>query len=196
MKFELPPLPYPKNALEPYMSRETVEYHYEKHHRGYLAKLQKAIEGTPEQEKSLEEIILSSAGSVFNNAAQVWNHTFFWNCMDPEGGGEPGGDVKLGLCEAFGSFDKFRERFIEVGASHFGSGYVWLIVDRDHALRVVSTANADNPLTKQQIPLLTCDVWEHAYYLDHRNTRAQYLETFLRRLVNWEWIAASLEEAA
>jgi Fe-Mn family superoxide dismutase len=196
MKFELPALPYSKNALEPYMSRETLEYHYEKHHRAYLAKLQKAIEGKPEAEKSLEEIILSSEGSVFNNAAQVWNHNFFWNCMDPKGGGEPGGDIGLGLRDAFGSFDKFREQFVEVGSSRFGVGYVWLIADRDHSLRVVSTANADNPLTKQQIPLLTCDVWEHAYYLDHRNRRAEYLETFLRRLVNWERIAASLKEAA
>jgi Fe-Mn family superoxide dismutase len=196
MKFELPPLPYPKHALEPHMSRETLEYHYEKHHRGYLAKLQKAIEGTPEGEKSLEEIILSSKGSVFNNAAQVWNHTFFWSCMDPKGGGEPGGDIAVRLRDAFGSFDTFREQFVEVGASRFGSGYVWLISDRDHALRVISTADAVNPLTKQQVPLLTCDVWEHAYYLDHRNRRAEYLNTFVRRLVNWERIAASLKKAA
>lgn len=196
MQFELPPLPYSKSALEPHMSRETIEYHYEKHHRGYLAKLQQAIEGKPEERKSLEEIILSSEGGVFTNAAQVWNHTFFWNCMDPEGGGEPGGDLALALQHDFGSFDKFREQFIEAGSSRFGSGYVWLIADRDHTLRVVSTANADNPLTRHQTPLLTCDVWEHAYYLDFRNKRAEYLETFLRRLVNWDRIADSLKEAA
>ena len=196
MKFELPPLPYAKHALEPHMSRETVEYHYEKHHRGYLAKLQKAIDGTPEAEKSLEDIILSSEGSVFNNAAQVWNHTFFWNCMDPRGGGEPGGDIAVGLRDAFGSFDSFRKQFVEAGTSRFGSGYVWLILDRDRRFRITSTRNADTPLTQQEIPLLTCDVWEHAYYLDHRNRRAEYLDTFLRRLVNWDRIGVSLKEAA
>jgi superoxide dismutase, Fe-Mn family len=196
MKFELPPLPYPKNALEPHMSRETVEYHYEKHHRGYLTKLQAAIEGTPEAERGLGEIVLSSKGSVFNNAAQVWNHTFFWNCMEPKGGGDPGGEIGHRLRDGFGSFDKFRLEFIEAGASRFGSGYVWLVGDRDGALRVTSTANADNPLTKHQVPLLTCDVWEHAYYLDYRGGRADYLKAFLGQLVNWERVADSLERLA
>jgi superoxide dismutase, Fe-Mn family len=196
MKFELPPLPYAKNALEPHMGRETLEYHYEKHHRGYLTKLQKAIEGTPQASKSLEDIILSSDGSVFNNAAQVWNHTFFWNCMEPKGGGQPGGDVAHWLKDGFGSFDKFREQFIDAGTGRFGSGYVWLILDKNRHMRIVSTPNAENPLTQGQTPLLTCDVWEHAYYLDHRNARAKYLEVFLSHLVSWDHLAAFLKKAA
>ena len=196
MTFDLPPLPYAKTALEPYMSRETLEYHYEKHHRGYLAKLEEALAGKLEADQSLEDILLSSQGAVFNNAAQVWNHNFFWSCMDPKGGGEPGGEIAAGLRDAFGSFDKFRQEFVGAGVSRFGSGYVWLILDRDHALRIVSTANADNPLTKQQVPLLTCDLWEHAYYLDHRNRRAEYIDAFLRHLINWDRIATSLREAA
>jgi Fe-Mn family superoxide dismutase len=196
MKLELPPLPYAPNALEPHMSRETVEYHYEKHHRGYLTKLQAAIEGTPEAAKSLEDIILSSQGSVFNNAAQVWNHTFFWNCMEPNGGGDPGGEIGHRLRDGFGSLEKFRQVFIEAGTSRFGSGYVWLIGDRDGGLRVTSSANADNPLTQHQVPLLTCDVWEHAYYLDYRSARADYVKTFLAQLVNWDRVEDSLEKFA
>jgi Fe-Mn family superoxide dismutase len=178
------------------MSRETVECHYEKHHRGYLTKLQNAIAGTPEAERNLEEIILAAKGSVFDNAAQVWNHTFFWHCMEPGGGGEPGGDLGHRLRDAFGSFGAFREAFLTAGGSCFGSGYVWLIADHDGALRVVSTANADNPLTRREVPLLGCDVWEHAYYLDHRNARDQFLATFVDRLVHWDRIAESLQNAA
>jgi Fe-Mn family superoxide dismutase len=196
MRFALPPLPYPKSALEPFMSRETIEYHYEKHHRGYLTKLEAAIAGTPEAERSLEDLVRSSEGSVFNNAAQVWNHTFFWNCMEPGGGGEPGGDLAHRLRDAFGSFASFRDAFVTAGTSCFGSGYVWLIADGDGALRVVATANADNPLTKRQVPLLGCDVWEHAYYLDHRHARGTFLETFVDRLVHWDRIGESLRKAA
>jgi Fe-Mn family superoxide dismutase len=196
MKFELPPLPYAKNALEPHMGRETLEYHYEKHHRGYLAKLEEAIQGTPQAKKSLEDIIRSSKGPVFNNAAQVWNHTFFWNCMEPKGGGEPGGDVAHLIRESFGSFADFRDQFIDSGESHFGSGYVWVILGDHRDLRIVTTANADNPLTKDLTPLLTCDLWEHSYYLDHRNERAKYLEVFLRHLVNWDRMASCLKRAA
>jgi Fe-Mn family superoxide dismutase len=192
MKFELPPLPYAREDLEPHMGRETLELHYEKHHRGYLEKLRKAIEGKPEAEKSLEEIIRSSAGPVFDNAAQVWNHTFFWRCMQRRGGGEPGGEVARRIRDAFGSFDSFRESWISTGVSRFGSGYVWLILDRGR-LRCVETLNADNPLADGHVPLLTCDVWEHAYYLDHRNARGRYLETFLDHLVNWDFVAERLE---
>jgi Fe-Mn family superoxide dismutase len=196
MRFELQPLPFAKDALEPFMGRETIEYHYEKHHRGYLTKLRTAIADTPQAAQSLEELIVGARGSVFDNAAQVWNHDFFWSCMEPEGGGEPAGDLGHRLRDAFGSFAVFRTTFLETGASCFGSGYVWLIVDRDGSLRVVATANADNPLTHQQIPLLGCDVWEHAYYLDHRNARTEFLATFLDRLVNWDRITESLRHAA
>jgi len=191
MKFELPPLPYAKDALEPHMGRETLEFHYEKHHRGYLTKLKAAIEGKPEADRSLEEIIRSSQGGVFNNAAQVWNHTFFWNSMEPKGGGEPGGDVAARIRDSFGSYEKFKEAFTSTGAGRFGSGYAWLVLDGDR-LRCVDTLNAETPLTTDQKPLLTCDVWEHAYYLDHRNDRGAYLKTFLEHLVNWEVLEQQL----
>jgi Fe-Mn family superoxide dismutase len=196
MKFELPPLPYAKSALEPHMSRETLEYHYEKHHRGYLAKLEEAIEGTPQEKNSLEEIIRNSEGPVFNNAAQVWNHTFFWNCMEPNGGGEPGGDVAKAIRECFGSYGEFRDQFVDAGETHFGSGYVWVILGDRHDMRIITTHDAENPLKMELTPLLTCDLWEHAYYLDHRNERAKYLEAFVGHLVNWDRIAASLKKAA
>jgi len=194
MKFELPPLPYAKYALEPHMSKETLEYHYEKHHRGYLKKLRELIEGKPEADKSLEEIIRTADGPVFNDAAQVWNHTFFWQCMQPKGGGEPGGDMAHRIKETFGSFEKFREQFVASGEGRFGSGYVWLILDGSR-LRLVDTPNAENPLVRNQTPLLTCDVWEHAYYIDHRNDRAEYLDVFLRHLVNWDFAAEQLQRA-
>jgi len=195
MKFELPALPYKKDALEPHMSKETLEYHYDKHHRGYLKKLAGLIEGKPEGEKSLEDIIRSSDGGVFNNAAQVWNHTFFWNSMEPKGGGQPGGDVARRIKDSFGSYEKFHEAFTSTGSSRFGSGYVWLVRDGDR-IRCLSTLNAENPLLQRSTPLLTCDVWEHAYYLDHRNERAKYLDVFLRHLVNWDFVAEQLKKAA
>lgn len=194
MKFELPPLPYSKKALEPHMSRETLEYHYEKHHRGYLTKLKGLIEGKPEAQKPLEEIVRSSDGNVFNNAAQVWNHSFFWNGMQPKGGGEPGGDLARRLRDSFGSLEKFHEEFVTTGKGRFGSGYTWLILDGDR-LRCVATLNAENPLVHRQTPLLTCDVWEHAYYLDHRNERGKYLDVFLRHLVNWDFVEEQLKKA-
>jgi len=194
MEFELSPLPYPKEALEPYMGRETLEYHYEKHHRGYLRKLQKAIGEKPEAEKPLEEIIRTSEGGVFNNAAQVWNHTFFWSSMEPRGGGEPGGEAARAIDDAFGSYRNFRETFLAEGTGRFGSGWVWLVRDGDR-VRCTSTLNADNPLTAGQVPLLTCDVWEHAYYLDYRNERARYLEAFLDHLISWEFVERNLREA-
>lgn len=194
MKFELPPLPYSKDALEPHMSRETLEYHYEKHHRDYLNKLQKAIEGKPAANESLETIIKTSDGYVFNNAAQVWNHTFFWNCMQPRGGGEPGGEIARRLRDAFGGWDKFRDTFVQTGKSRFGSGYVWLVLDKGQ-IRCIETLNAENPLVHGTTALLTCDVWEHSYYLDHRNQRGKYLDVFLRHLVNWDFVEEQLRKA-
>jgi Fe-Mn family superoxide dismutase len=194
MKFELAPLPYAKHALEPYMSRETLEYHYEKHHRGYLRKLQGLIDRTPEAEKSLEDLICSADGKVFDNAAQVWNHTFFWNCMQPKGGGEPEGDLAHLIRDTFGSFRNFKESFATVGEGRFGSGYVWLVLDRNR-LSCINTPNAANPLMTKRTPLLTCDVWEHAYYLDHRNNRGKYLDIFLRHLVNWDFVSEQLKRA-
>jgi Fe-Mn family superoxide dismutase len=195
MKFELPPLPYAKDALEPHMGRETLEYHYEKHHRGYLTKLQGLIQGTRQAEESLEGIMRTADGSVFNNAAQVWNHNFFWNCMEPNGGGEPSGDLAGLLRDSFGSFLKFTAEFVATGKGRFGSGYVWLVLDGS-VLRCVATANADNPLLVGQAPLLTCDVWEHSYYLDHRNDRGKYLDLFLRYLVNWDFVSQQLKQAS
>jgi len=189
--FTLPPLPYAKEALEPLMGRETLEFHYEKHHRGYLTKLQAAIGDKPEGQKSLEEIICSSEGGVFNNAAQVWNHTFFWESMQPKGGGKPAGEIAKAIDGAFGSFDSFRKSFIDTGAGRFGSGYVWL-VSSGGQLSCVDTLNAGCPLTDGHTPLLTCDVWEHAYYLDHRNDRAKFLETFVDKLVNWDRVEQRL----
>ncbi len=191
MKFELTPLPYAKHALEPHMGRETLEYHYEKHHRGYLDTLQKLLAGSSESEKSLEDIIRTTEGKVFNNAAQVWNHTFFWNCMEPKGGGEPGGELLHLIRDTFGSFRDFQESFIAAGTGRFGSGYVWLVFDGTR-VRCSNTLNAENPLMQKQTPLLTCDVWEHAYYLDHRNDRRRHLDVFLRHLVNWEFVAEQL----
>jgi Fe-Mn family superoxide dismutase len=196
VQFELPPLPWAKNALEPFMSRETIEYHYEKHHRGYLTKLEAAIAGKPQAAESLEQVIRGSTGSVFNAAAQVWNHTFFWSGMEPRGGGEPGGDLGHRLRDAFGSFADFREQFVSAGTACFGSGYVWLVAARGGALRVVATANADNPLTTPAVPLLGCDLWEHAYYLDYRNARGRFLETFLDRLVHWDRVGDLLRGSA
>jgi Fe-Mn family superoxide dismutase len=193
MQFELTPLPYAKNALEPHMGRETLEFHYEKHHRGYLEKLREKIEGKPEAEKSLVEIIRSSDGAVFNHAAQVWNHTFFWESMEPKGGGEPTGEAARRIRDSFGSLDRFREAFVSTGMSRFGSGYVWLILDGDR-VRCTETLNAENPLTTDATPLVGCDVWEHAYYLDHRNDRGRYLDTFLRHLVSWERVCERIEK--
>lgn len=194
MNFELPPLPYAKDALGPAMGAETLEFHYEKHHRGYLNKLKAAIEGKPEAEKSLEDIVCTSSGGVFNNAAQVWNHTFFWNSMKPGGGGDPSGQLAEHIARDFGSIDAFREQWHTVGAGQFGSGYVWLVLDQGK-LRVTSTANAETPLTGDATPLLTTDVWEHAYYLDHRNDRAAFLKVFTGKLLNWDFAAENLAKA-
>lgn len=188
MAFELPPLPYEKNALAPHISEETLEYHHGKHHKTYVDKLNGLVPGTEYEGKSLEEIIKSSSGGVFNNAAQVWNHTFFWNCMSPNGGGEPTGAVADAINHAFGSFEKFQEEFNNAAATNFGSGWTWLVKKDDGSVAVVNTSNADTPLTKSGMkPLLTADVWEHAYYIDYRNSRPNYLAAFWK-VVNWDFV--------
>ncbi|HEY6561840.1 MAG TPA: superoxide dismutase [Polyangiaceae bacterium] len=195
MEFEVAPLPYSKDALEPVMRKETLEFHYEKHHKGYMTKLKGLIEGKPEAQKSLVEVIRSSSGGVFNNAAQVWNHTFFWDGMKPNGGGTPpAGDVADLLTRDLGGFQKFREEWIKSGANRFGSGYVWLVLDGGKA-KILDTPNAETPLTTTAAPLLTTDVWEHAYYLDHRNNRNAFLEVFIDKLVNWDFVAKNLKAA-
>lgn len=188
MAIELPALPYAKDALEPHISAETLEYHYGKHHQTYVTKLNGLIEDTPDSNKSLEEIVKSSSGGVFNNAAQVWNHTFYWNCLSPNGGGEPKGAVAEAITKAFGSFGEFKQRFTDSAVGNFGSGWTWLVKQKDGSVDIVNTSNAGTPLTDEsQTPLLTVDVWEHAYYIDYRNARPKYMEAFWQ-LVNWDFV--------
>jgi len=199
MAFELPSLPYPETALEPYYSARTFSFHHDKHHKAYVDNLNKLIAGTELEGKSLEEIIMAVAKDpartgVFNNAAQIWNHTFFWNCMAPGGGGRPTGKLAGLIDEAFGSYEKFAEQFKAAAVGRFGSGWGWLVVDNG-ALRILSTANADNPMTQNQVPLLTVDVWEHAYYLDYQNRRPDFVQAFLDNLVNWHFVADNLAKA-
>jgi len=191
MTFELPPLPYAKNALEPHLSEETLTYHHDKHHQAYVTKLNSLIPGTPFEGKTLEEIILKSSGPIFNNAAQTWNHTFYWYCLDPKGGGEPTGKVAEAIKKDFGSFEQFKEQFTKASVETFGSGWGWLVKKPDGHLEIVSTGNAGNPMTDGKTPLLTCDVWEHAYYIDYRNLRPKYVEAFWS-LVNWDFVAKNL----
>ncbi len=191
MSFELPPLPYDMNALEPHISAETLEYHYGKHHQTYVNNLNNLTAGKPEAEKSLEELIKTTSGGLFNNAAQVWNHTFYWNCLSPNGGGAPAGALAEAIDKAFGSFDQFKEQFSTAAATNFGSGWTWLVKKADGSLAIVNTSNAANPMTEGDTPLLTCDVWEHAYYIDYRNARPKYVEAFWN-LVNWDFVAANL----
>jgi Fe-Mn family superoxide dismutase len=195
MAFSLPALPYDKNALAPHISAETLEYHHGKHHQAYVTNLNKLLEGKPEATKPLDEIILSSEGGVFNNAAQVWNHTFYWHCMKPSGGGQPSGDLADAIKRDFGSFEKFSEEFSNAAATQFGSGWAWLVIGKDKKLAVTKTANADLPLKHGQKALLTIDVWEHAYYIDYRNARPKYIETFLKSLANWDHALALLKSA-
>lgn len=193
MSFELPNLPYQLDALEPYISQETLEYHHGRHHRAYVDKLNKLIEGTPFEGKPLEEIIIQSDSGIFNNAAQVWNHTFYWHCMSPEGGGDPSGDLASAIKEYFGSFKKFKEKFTNSANNHFGSGWAWLVKHRNGQLEVLSTVNAHNPMTMDsKKPLLTCDVWEHAYYIDTRNNRPKYVDNFWH-IVNWNFVIKNFQ---
>lgn len=191
MTFELPKLPYEKNALEPHISAETLEFHYGKHHAAYVTNLNKLVEGTDHASKSLEEIIKSSEGGLFNNAAQVWNHSFYWNCMSPNGGGEPKGELAEAINAAFGSFAEFKEQFTTAAKTQFGSGWAWLVKNTDGKLEIVKTGNAETPVSGDKTPLLTCDVWEHAYYVDYRNARPKYVEAFWN-LVNWDFVSANL----
>jgi Fe-Mn family superoxide dismutase len=196
MAIELPPLPYAESALEPNYSARTISFHYGKHHKAYVDNLNKLIAGTPLEGKTLEEVILASAGDssrtgIFNNSAQVWNHTFFWNCMKPAGGGRPQGDLAHRIDGAFGGYEKFAEQFKTATVGRFGSGWAWLVTD-GAGLKIISTANADTPMTTKQIALLTVDVWEHAYYLDYQNRRPDFVQSFLDHLVNWEFVAKNL----
>jgi Fe-Mn family superoxide dismutase len=188
----LRPLPYAKDALEPYVSARTLEFHYEKHHRGYFEKLRRALEGKPEAKKSVENLICTAEGDLFNNAAQLWNHDFYWRSMRPGGGGEPPAALHDVIANRFGSFAEFRRRFAEAATGEFGSGWAWLVRDRYGRLRVQSSSDAENPLREGFEPLLTLDVWEHAYYLDYQNERGRYVERFLDHLVNWELVVEKL----
>jgi superoxide dismutase, Fe-Mn family len=190
MAFQLPDLPYPLNGLEPHISKETLEYHYGKHHKAYVTKLNELVPGTEFEGLSLEDIILKApAGKpVFNNAAQVWNHTFYWHCMKPKGGGKPSGKLAAAIDKTFGSYDKFKQQLTEAGLTQFGSGWAWLVKNSDDQLEIVKTSNAENPLTQKKTPLLTCDVWEHAYYIDTRNDRGKYINNFWE-VVNWDFVS-------
>jgi len=191
MPFELPALPYARDALVPHISEETLDYHYGKHHNTYVTNLNNLIAGTEHEESSLEEIILTSSGGLFNNAAQVWNHTFYWNCLSPEGGGAPAGTLAAAIDEAFGSFETFKEKFTTSAATNFGAGWTWLVKNSDGELEIINTSNAANPMTDGCKPLLTCDVWEHAYYIDYRNARPAYLQAFWK-LIDWGFVSNNL----
>jgi Fe-Mn family superoxide dismutase len=192
MAFELPALPYEKNALEPHISQETLEFHHGKHHNTYVQKLNGLIEGTEFADKSLEEIIKASSGGVFNNAAQIWNHTFYWHSLSPNGGGEPTGAIAEAINAAFGSFADFQAKFNDMAVNNFGSSWTWLVKKADGTLDIVNTSNAATPLTEEGLtPLLTVDLWEHAYYIDYRNVRPDYLKGFWA-LVNWDFANQNL----
>jgi Fe-Mn family superoxide dismutase len=192
MAFTLPPLPYALDALQPHISKETLEYHHGKHHNAYVVKLNSLIENTPDAGKSLEDIIKSSSGGIFNNAAQVWNHTFYWHCLSPNGGGEPKGAVAEAIKKNFGSFADFKTKFTDSAINNFGSSWTWLVKKADGTLAIVNTSNAGTPLTDTSVTaLLTVDLWEHAYYIDYRNLRPKYLEGFWS-LVNWDFVNKNL----
>lgn len=193
MAFQLPNLPYAIDALAPHISKETLEYHYGKHHKAYVDNLNKLVDGTPDAKKSLEDLIKNSKGGIFNNAAQVWNHTFYWNCLTPKGGGEPSGQLANAIAKTFKSFATFKEEFSKTAATTFGSGWAWLVKNGDGKLEIVSTSNAGNPITDNKKPLLTCDVWEHAYYIDYRNARPKYIENFWN-LINWKFAEAEFNK--
>ena len=195
MAFSLPDLPYARDALAPHLSEETLEFHHDKHHNAYVTNLNGLIEGTDNAAKSLEEIILAAEpGPLFNNAAQLWNHTFYWSCMKPGGGGAPAGDLAKAIDAAFGSLDALKKELSAAAVGQFGSGWAWLVIETG-ALKVVKTGNADLPLKHGQTALLTIDVWEHAYYIDYRNLRPKYVETYLASLVNWDFVAENYAKA-
>lgn len=189
MKFELPPLPYANDALEPFISAKTIEFHYGKHHQAYVNNLNNLLPGSPFENASLEEIIKKSEGAIFNNAAQVWNHTFYWNCLKPNGGGQPSGELMEAIIRDFGSFEEFQKQFTQAAASLFGSGWAWLSVDKKGKLVITKESNAGTPIRNGLEPLLTCDVWEHAYYIDKQNRRPDYIADFWK-IVDWEAVSA------
>lgn len=193
MEHKLPELPFAGDALQPVISSETIDFHYGKHHQTYVNNLNKLIQGTEYQEMSLEDIVRKSSGGLFNNAAQVYNHTFYWNCLSHNGGGKPTGKLADSINQHFGSFAEFKEKFSATAIGTFGSGWAWLVKNPDGSLAIESTSNAGTPLTEGKTPLLTCDVWEHAYYIDYRNARGSYVEKFWD-IVNWKYVAANLEK--
>ena len=190
MTHALPALPYAMDALAPTLSKETLEYHYGKHHQAYVTNLNNLIPGTEFESMSLEDIVMKSSGGIFNNAAQVWNHTFYWNCLSPNGGGAPSGALAAAIDAKFGSFEEFKKQFNQAGATNFGSGWTWLVKNADGSLEIFNTSNAGTPMTSGKQALLTLDVWEHAYYIDYRNMRPKYLET-MWNIVNWDFVAAN-----
>ena len=193
MQHQLPPLPYLLDALEPHVSRETMEFHYGKHHRTYVEKLNELIKGTEYENMALEEIIRKAHGPVFNNAAQTWNHTFFWNSLSPEGEGKPEGALAGAIKSIFGSFDAFKDNFTKAATEHFGSGWAWLVLDSSGALAIETLSDAGTPLTSGAVPLLTCDLWEHAYYIDYRNARPEFLKAYWK-IANWEFASRNFNE--
>ncbi len=199
MPLELSELPYSYESLAPYMSAETLKYHHDKHHKAYVDKANKLFDGIPHLGDTLEEVVINAHKgghmALFNNAGQHWNHTFFWSCMKPKGGGKIPANLEKAIQDSFGSFEAFRDEFIAAGLGQFGSGWCWLVAEKNGKLAVTKTPNAENPLISDQVPLLTCDVWEHSYYIDYRNERAKFLETFIDKLVNWENAAGLLERA-
>ncbi|MBD2160205.1 superoxide dismutase [Limnothrix sp. FACHB-1083] len=200
MAYQLPALPYDYTALEPYISKETLGFHHDKHHAAYVTNYNKAVEGTELDAQPIEDVIKAIAGDaskagIFNNAAQAWNHSFYWNSIKPNGGGQPAGALLDKIVADFGSFDEFVTQFKAAGATQFGSGWAWLVLDNG-TLKVTKTGNAENPMTAGQIPLLTMDVWEHAYYLDYQNRRPDYISDFVTKLINWEFVAENFAKAA
>ena len=192
MEHLLPKLPYANDALAPSISAETIEYHYGKHHKTYVDNINRLIQGTEFANSPLEDIIRKASGGIFNNAAQVWNHTFYWNCLSPRGSGEPTGAAAAAITKSFGSFKDFQEKFTNAAVTNFGSGWAWLVKNADGSLAIETTSNAGTPLKDGKKALLTCDVWEHAYYIDYRNARAKYVEAFWK-LVNWDFVNANLK---
>ncbi|MDR5892589.1 Fe-Mn family superoxide dismutase [Halomonas mongoliensis] len=192
MVFELPALPYDRQALEPHISARTLDYHYGRHHRAHVARLNALVAGTEQADRSLEEIIATASGELFDQAAEVWNHTFFWHCLSPQGGGEPAGALAEAIAARFGSFEGFKEAFGAAAAAHFGSGWTWLVRTAEGDVELLGTRNADTPIAHGQTPLLAVDVWEHAYYLDYQNARPAYLEA-IWALVNWAFVAQNFE---
>ncbi len=195
MQHQLPPLPYDLDALEPHISRETMEFHHGKHHKAYVDKVNELIKGKPQEQMTLEEIVRNSAGPMFNNAAQAWNHTFFWQCMSPEAAKAPEGKLAQAIDGSFGSLEKFKDEFSSAAIEVFGSGWTWLVTDASGKLAIKSTQNAGTPIAEDAIPLLTCDVWEHAYYIDYRNARPEFVKAFWN-VVNWQFAARNYDQRA